>query len=51
MVASEESVLHEVLDAPERVWSPRAGEPVIARVRAADETAGAPVEAFTAGVA
>ena len=36
MVASEESVLHEVLDAPERVWSPRAGEPVIARVRAAD---------------
>ena len=35
MVASEESVLHEVLDAPERVWSPRAGEPVIARVAGA----------------
>ncbi len=50
MVASEESVLHEVLDAPERVWSPRAGEPVIARVaggsrsvRFADECAVAEV--------
>jgi len=32
MVASEESVLHEVLDAPERIWAPKAGEPVIARV-------------------
>ena len=31
MVASEESVLHEVLDAPDQVWAPRAGEPVIAR--------------------
>jgi glutamate synthase domain-containing protein 1 len=37
MVASEESVLHEVLDAPDRVWSPRAGEPVIARVRASED--------------
>ena len=32
MVASEESVLHEVLDAPDRIWAPRAGEPLIARI-------------------
>ncbi|MFA4965093.1 MAG: glutamine amidotransferase family protein [Thermoleophilia bacterium] len=32
MVASEESVLHEVLEAPSEIWAPRAGEPVIARV-------------------
>ena len=32
MVASEESVLREVLDAPDLVWSPKAGEPLIARV-------------------
>ncbi|HET6497573.1 MAG TPA: glutamine amidotransferase family protein [Coriobacteriia bacterium] len=32
MVASEESALREVLAAPDRVWAPRAGEPVIATV-------------------
>ncbi len=32
MVASEESAMREVLDAPDRVWAPKAGEPVIARV-------------------
>jgi glutamate synthase domain-containing protein 1 len=32
MVASEESVLHEVLEAPDLVWAPRAGEPLVARV-------------------
>jgi glutamate synthase domain-containing protein 1 len=32
MVASEESAIREVLDAPDRVWAPKAGEPVIARV-------------------
>lgn len=45
MVASEESVLHEVLDAPDRVWSPRAGEPVIARVRDAARAGTLPVAA------
>lgn len=33
MVASEESAMREVLDAPDRVWAPKAGEPVIARVK------------------
>jgi glutamate synthase domain-containing protein 1 len=33
MVASEESVLHEVLDAPDQIWAPKAGEPLIARVQ------------------
>jgi hypothetical protein len=32
MVASEESVLHEVLAMPDQVWAPRAGEPLIARI-------------------
>ncbi len=32
MVASEESAIREVLDAPDHVWAPKAGEPVIARV-------------------
>jgi len=32
IVASEESAIHEALDAPDRLWSPRAGEPVIARI-------------------
>jgi glutamate synthase domain-containing protein 1 len=36
MVASEESAMREVLDAPDRVWSPKAGEPVIARVKDMD---------------
>ena len=35
MVASEESSIREVLDAPDEVWAPRAGEPVIARVQGA----------------
>jgi glutamate synthase domain-containing protein 1 len=34
MVASEESAIREVLDAPDEVWAPRAGEPVVARVQA-----------------
>jgi len=33
MVASEESAIRAVIDAPDRVWSPKAAEPVIARVR------------------
>jgi glutamine phosphoribosylpyrophosphate amidotransferase len=32
MVASEESAMREVLDAPDRVWAPKAGEPVIGRI-------------------
>jgi glutamate synthase domain-containing protein 1 len=32
MVASEESVLHEVLATPDHVWAPKAGEPLVARV-------------------
>jgi glutamate synthase domain-containing protein 1 len=32
MVASEESAIHTVLTAPDEVWAPKAGEPVIARV-------------------
>ncbi|MDH4140252.1 MAG: glutamine amidotransferase family protein [Coriobacteriia bacterium] len=36
MVASEESAIREVLDAPDRVWTPRAGEPVIARISGMD---------------
>jgi glutamate synthase domain-containing protein 1 len=51
MVASEESVLHEVLHAPDRVWSPRAGEPVIARVRTAAEADAAGEVPLAAGVA
>jgi glutamate synthase domain-containing protein 1 len=39
MVASEESVLHEVLEAPDVVWAPRAGEPVVARVGPGRSTA------------
>jgi len=33
MVASEESAMRAVLDAPDDVWAPKAGEPVIGRVR------------------
>jgi glutamate synthase domain-containing protein 1 len=36
MVASEESAMREVLDAPDNVWAPKAGEPVIARVQGAE---------------
>ncbi len=36
MVASEESAMREVLDAPDEVWAPKAGEPVIARVEGVD---------------
>ena len=28
--------MREVLDAPDRVWAPKAGEPVIARVKGMD---------------
>lgn len=35
MVASEESAICEVLEAPDLIWAPRAGEPVIARVASA----------------
>jgi glutamate synthase domain-containing protein 1 len=40
MVASEESSIREVLDAPDQVWAPRAGEPVIARVAGAAQVVG-----------
>jgi glutamate synthase domain-containing protein 1 len=40
MVASEESSIHEVLEAPDQVWAPRAGEPVIARVQGAARVVG-----------
>ena len=33
MVASEESAIRAVLDDPDELWAPKAGEPVIARVR------------------
>ena len=36
MVASEESAMREVLDAPDRVWAPKAGEPVIGRIEGVD---------------
>jgi len=39
VVASEESALREVLGAPDEVWAPRAGEPVIVRQRHAAEPA------------
>lgn len=32
MVASEESALRTILDSPDAVWAPKAGEPVVARV-------------------
>jgi glutamate synthase domain-containing protein 1 len=35
MVASEESAIREVLEAPDEVWAPKAGEPVIARIEGA----------------
>ncbi len=35
MVASEESVLREVLDAPDLIWAPKAGEPLVACVEGA----------------
>ena len=40
MVASEESSIREVLDAPDQVWAPRAGEPVVARVAGAARVVG-----------
>jgi glutamate synthase domain-containing protein 1 len=36
MVASEEAAIHAVLPTPDRVWAPKAGEPVIARVNGMD---------------
>jgi glutamate synthase domain-containing protein 1 len=36
MVASEESAIRAVMPDPDAVWSPKAGEPVIARVRGMD---------------
>ena len=36
MVASEESAMREVLDSPDEVWAPKAGEPVIARIEGVD---------------
>ena len=52
MVASEESAICEVLGAPDVIWAPRAGEPVVARV-AADGAAAAdgPVVANASGEA
>ncbi len=36
MVASEESAIRAVLPEPDRVWAPKAGEPVTARVKDMD---------------
>jgi len=36
MVASEESAIRAVMPDPYRVWAPKAGEPVVARVRGMD---------------
>jgi len=36
MVASEESAIRAVLPEPDRVWAPKAGEPVTARVKGMD---------------
>ncbi|MCL2504060.1 MAG: glutamine amidotransferase family protein [Coriobacteriia bacterium] len=36
MVASEESAIREVLTSPDEAWAPKAGEPVIARVKGLD---------------
>jgi len=36
MVASEESAMRAVLDDPDDVWAPKAGEPVVARVKGMD---------------
>ncbi len=36
MVASEESAIRAVMPSPEHVWAPKAGEPVIARVKGMD---------------
>jgi len=36
MVASEESAIRAVIDTPDRLWAPKAGEPVVARVRGMD---------------
>ena len=36
-VASEESAIREICPKPERSWMPRAGEPVVARLRGAGE--------------
>src|SRR5690606_29554002 len=36
MVASEESAMREVLESPDEVWAPKAGEPVIARIEGVD---------------
>jgi len=36
MVASEESAIRAVLPSPDRVWAPKAGEPVTARVKGMD---------------
>ena len=43
--------MREVLDAPDKVWAPRAGEPVIARVRTAEEADAASEVPCAAGVA
>ncbi len=36
MVASEESAMRAVLDNPDDVWAPKAGEPVVARIKDMD---------------
>ena len=36
MVASEESAMRAVLDSPDEVWAPKAGEPVVGRIRGMD---------------
>jgi hypothetical protein len=36
IVASEESAIREIAPNPDSVWMPKAGEPVVARVRGMD---------------
>ncbi|MCE5204086.1 MAG: glutamine amidotransferase family protein [Coriobacteriales bacterium] len=36
MVASEESAIRAVMDSPDKVWTPKAGEPTVARVAGMD---------------
>ncbi|MEW5803269.1 MAG: glutamine amidotransferase family protein [bacterium] len=40
-IASEESAIREICPQPDRVWMPRAGEPVLARLRKDGSSAGA----------
>jgi hypothetical protein len=35
-VASEESAIRQIVPSPDAVWAPRAGEPVVARIKGMD---------------